>query len=197
MNLWIFIFFLPWIYSQECSKLDSNTICGLEFDGFPIFDKSFETDDPSILKSFNDSLSDYLDLDKVSLEFSKDFECNQEELDFGLESLRFQTSFFCAQSLYDAQSKGCSKESQIPLLCPLQCQSAMESVSQILSNAVICPKTSNETALALRSKLVDVMKLYCLSSSKTIKRLGLQDSCYKGVRLELSNAGKSFLGKEI
>ncbi|KAJ3400095.1 hypothetical protein HDU80_007302 [Chytriomyces hyalinus] len=137
-----------------CFLLDAASVCGPQFEGFPVHVLHSGLSDMNGLAQLSKQMqtqSSYTDLEHGCKAGSA--------LDERMASLRHQTLLACSRLVFDAINAGCAPSSprwQVtshgPLPCPNECSVAVESYAELMQDDSVCPKVSAVTAARIEAK---------------------------------------------
>ncbi|KAJ3106922.1 hypothetical protein HDU96_008061 [Phlyctochytrium bullatum] len=168
-------------------------LAGPDFAGYPIpYDpeniQGF-ADEDSMTRFLNVNVSSPVDLG-ARLVLSHG--CDPDNVVPALDTLRYQVSFWCARFVYDATRLGCSPPTgglpNGPMLCPSECELAVQSFSSLVSDTPACPLAlATEDQRTRRTGVVSTFSGYCtayLNSGQSQCSAGVpQDSGTCGFRV--------------
>lgn len=120
----------------NCNPLPANTICGTAYAGFPVNNAA---------EVFNSNLQNFVaNSTYIAASLYQNNICNSTDVFSAIMTLRYQVSFQCSYFVHSAIQAGCPVPSNTaqtngPLLCPRQCNLAVNTVQNLASNITVCP----------------------------------------------------------
>jgi hypothetical protein len=173
----------------ECIILNANSICGREYNGFPVLQSTF---------SSQESVDSFIELNVISQSnvekaFTTSYGCTDgASLSTAIASRRFHTSFQCSSIVDDAINKGCTFDTSKypasgPVLCDEECETAVSSLEAIFNSQSSCPATTSGPVQRSRDNLVSRYSTYCASASQVAS--AQQGLCVTGARVDITHCG--------
>ena len=158
---------------QQCTYLDATNVCGEAFAGFPVLTANYAT-----VSDFNKHISTNIaNGTNVGSIFKSLYGCKPE----GMKSLRYQVSWYCANIVQDAISKGCSTNGLTngPVLCASECSVAKKSLTDLFGNKDVCDGTQEFTTV--RNSLVSGFSAGCDTFARVDRNAA---KCLRGMSIE-------------
>jgi hypothetical protein len=115
---------------SSCTILPKDSVCGPEFEGFPI---------ATSVESLNENMAkNIIDVKGVEAQLTRQQQCNSN-IGNVLENLRYQVSMHCAISVTSALERGCASP-KILGMCEFECSIAVGTFEGVISNGAVCPR---------------------------------------------------------
>jgi hypothetical protein len=127
------------VYGQQlnCNALPEDTPCGPAFAGYPV-NKTVTEFVTSLQNNVNNTNAVAQSLIRANI-------CNQDVVT-QIQKMRYQVSIQCAYVVNQAIRGGCPFPQNLPpkgpLLCPQQCDIAIQTQKNLFSNNTVCPSGS-------------------------------------------------------
>jgi len=174
----------------QCTLLNSQSICGIEYNGYPILSSKFvaQADFDTFINS--SVLNSTAALNAMNTNYG----CSGPALSNAVNSRKYHASYQCSIIVQDAITQGCTFDTTKfpaagPILCEKQCSAAVSTLQSIFANTAACPV--NAAVQPARDQLVTKFQTYCTSA---IAAAGKQNGlCVKGVPIESQGCGYSSL----
>ncbi|KAJ3370306.1 hypothetical protein HDU91_006306 [Kappamyces sp. JEL0680] len=162
--------------SQGSNPLPTDSLCGPAYAGFYV-NKS--------LKEFNDGMASTINNTANADALEPEF-CVAPAIYSAVNSLRYQASFMCSFYTNQAIVAGCplppnaqTTQPNGPLLCPIQCNLAFQTLNNILTNKATCPNGGNFP--------INVYRDFCSSLQRTIPQN--KNTCNNGTTTDVTFCG--------
>ncbi|KAI9193296.1 uncharacterized protein BJ171DRAFT_464350 [Polychytrium aggregatum] len=174
-----------------CFVLDSNSICGPDFNGYQFY----STDQYANSADFNTYVSALVvSVQNVTTSFVGTRACLPAVSQSISNQLRYQLSSFCGRVAYLSYngSNACPQtKSPPPFLCPDQCKFAYTTLTTVYNDVSVCPATTSSSAMQSRNQSINNVIEYC-NNALTLQTSNPSVQCYAGAPLEVSNSDCGF-----
>jgi hypothetical protein len=157
------------VTSQSCTLLPKTTLCGPDFEGYPIT-KPLPEFILNLKLKVQNTTSTAQDLVNANVCTSKVFET--------IKDLRFQVSLNCGREVQNAISQGCKPvKPEGMYMCERECLLAVSSLKKLAGNKEVCSGDISTVSA----------EGYCKYSQEGVEKGGV---CFKGVPDDVFLGGK-------
>ncbi|KAJ3324617.1 hypothetical protein HDV06_006510 [Boothiomyces sp. JEL0866] len=136
-----------------CNTLPSNNVCGTAYAGYPV---------ETTLDQFSSGIQgSFMSKSNMTQTFINLGKCDPNQISAAVDTLRFQASFACSSYIGQFISDGCAVSpglvSSGPALCASNCFMAVQTFSNLVKNATLCPNGG------IFQAQINKMNAYCTS----------------------------------